>query len=140
MREERKTAGPEAPASLNGETLAALAAACADDEDDAELLAAAFASFAAYHAAIYRMETWLRLHPPGSMEPARYREETESLDAARTRQHNDVLFQLKLLNALAKEKGLPPVYAGPVSEERPVRRQCADAVLLWVREVIERRR
>ena len=40
------------------------------------------------------------------------------------------------MNRMAEEASLPPLYDGVVSEERPYRRELADAVLAFVREVM----
>ena len=59
-----------------------------------------------------------------------------SRDKTRTRCHNAVIAQVNCLNRLAEEAGIPPLYDGVVSEERPYRRQVADAVLDFVRDSI----
>ncbi len=61
------------------------------------------------------------------------------MDKARTRAHNAVLANVKLLNRLAENAGLAPVYEGTVSQERPYRREVADAVMAYIASVIEDR-
>ena len=53
--------------------------------------------------------------------------------------HNAMLSEVSLLNRLAEENGLPLFYDGEVSAERPIRTWVADAVLAYVRQVIEDR-
>ena len=43
------------------------------------------------------------------------------------------------MNRLAEQAGLPPVYDGIVSEERPYRTELADAILAFVADVITNR-
>ena len=73
------------------------------------------------------------------MDRETYREEIPYLDGIRTAKHNAVISNVKLLNRLAEQVGLEPFYTGTVSEERPYRTELADAVLLFVREIIENR-
>lgn len=44
--------------------------------------------------------------------------------------------QVNVLNRMAKSQNLPPFYDGVVSEERPYRREVANAVLEYVEETI----
>ena len=50
-----------------------------------------------------------------------------------------MLSGVNLLNRLAKQNNLPPFYDGEVSEEKPIRTWVADAVLEYVRQVIDDR-
>ena len=43
------------------------------------------------------------------------------------------------MNRLAEQAGLPPVYDGIVSEERPYRTELADAILVFAADVITNR-
>lgn len=70
------------------------------------------------------------------MDADTYREEIPALDKTRTVHHNALLTQVNILNRLAKLAGLPPFYDGVVSEERPYRREVANAVLAFVEQVI----
>ena len=58
----------------------------------------------------------------------------------RTVIHNSVIANVNLLNRLAEKNGLHPVYDGIVSEERPYRREIANAVLDYVESIIKNRR
>ena len=57
----------------------------------------------------------------------------------RTYNLNAVIAQVNLLNRMAEEASLPPFYDGVVSEERPYRRELADAVLAFINDVIIQR-
>lgn len=68
-----------------------------------------------------------------------YRSEVAALDRNRTVKHNTVLTFVNILNRMAAAEGLAPVYDGKVSEDKPFRRQVADAVLAYAQTVIENR-
>ena len=53
--------------------------------------------------------------------------------------HNSVIANVSIMNRLAEQAGLPPVYDGIVSEERPYRTELADAILAFVADVITNR-
>lgn len=74
-----------------------------------------------------------------AIDSATYRSEYSSRDRTRSINHNAVIAQVGFLNRLAEEAGLPPFYDGVVSEERPYRRELANAVLGFVEEVIQYR-
>ena len=44
-----------------------------------------------------------------------------------------------MLNRLAEKENIPAVYEGIVSEDRPYRRELADAVLEYIRDIIKNR-
>ena len=58
------------------------------------------------------------------------------MDRMRTTCHNAVIANVSIMNRLAEQTGLPPVYDGIVSEERPYRTELADAILAFVANVI----
>jgi len=121
---------------INSETLNKMIVHFKDDRDDLEMIVAAMESFEDYHRAIYNLEITRRLFSCGAMESDEYRAETVERDRSRTFNHNAVLAQVNYLNRLAAEAGLEPFYDGIVSEERPYRREVANAVLEFVRDVI----
>lgn len=120
----------------NGETIKKLILAFRDDSEMLELLEDALHSFQEYHAAIYTLELKKQLYAGGGMEADAYRAMVTELDRSRTSHHNAVLVQVNVLNRMAKSQNLPPFYDGVVSEERPWRREVANAVLEYVEEVI----
>lgn len=109
------------------------------DEFLQETLCEALESFEAYHMAIYTMETKRRVYSAQSMDRQAYQDMVERLDKDRTRHHNSVLANVNLLNRMAAAENLKPVYDGIVSEERPYRREVANAVLAYVEDVIKKR-
>ena len=74
------------------------------------------------------------------MHADEYKTMVEEMDRRRTRMHNSVLASVNILNRLAASQNLAPVYAGIVSEEKPYRRDVANAVLAYVEEAIKNRR
>ena len=120
---------------MNRKTLEELIRIYRDDPELTEAIQDTFLSFEEYHTAIYSMEIRKKILS-GAADAAQYREEISGMDRTRTNRHNAVLANVSMLNRMAEQAGLPPVYDGIVSEERPYRRQVADAVLAYVRDVI----
>ena len=125
--------------AVNTETLKALISGHADDGELMDLIMDALESFEAYHQAIYTLELKRELRLRGAMDSETYREEIPHLDQIRTARHNTVIGNVRLLNRLAEQDGLPPFYPGVVSEAHPHRTDLADSILLFVRGVIESR-
>ncbi len=121
---------------INTESLKQLLSHYHDDQDMIDAITDALDSFEQYHAAIYALEIKKKLYAAGAMDTDSYREEIPALDRTRTVHHNAVLTQVNILNRLAKMAGLPLVYDGTVSEERPYRREVANAVLEFVEQTI----
>ena len=124
---------------INTETLNRLISAHKDDPDLVQIITDALESFEKYHQSIYRLEIMRKLYTCGAMSTETYRELIPELDSIRSGHHNTMLSELKLLNRLAAQDNLPPIYPGEVSEERPIRTWVADAVLDFVRQVIDDR-
>lgn len=126
-------------ATFHGDRLDALITALRNDPDMTRVIRDTLSSFGDYHAAIYRMETDLRLLRKNQDDGEAYRQSVTSLDTARTNAHNLVISQVGLLNRVAQRAGLAPVYDGEVSEKKPYRRELANAILAWVEEMIRNR-
>ena len=95
--------------------------------------------FEEYHYAIYKMEHFIKFKD-SDMDSTEYKNTMEELDGNRTRKHNTILTGIKIMNRLAEKNNLNPVYDGIVSEERPYRREVANAVLEYVEQIIKDRR
>ena len=121
---------------INAESIRALLSLYRDDPEMTETVEHALVSFETYHKAIYDLEIKKRMHACGAMDSETYRELIPALDKTRTFAHNALLTDVNLLNRMAAAAGIPPVYEGTVSEERPYRREVADAVLAFVRQII----
>lgn len=120
-------------------TIMSLLSVYAGDAEITELILDALDAFEKYHQAIYTLEIRRRLHDSGGMDAETYREEIPRLDQIRTSRHNAVISNVRMLNRLAEQQGLPLFYDGVVSEERPYRTLLAEDVLLYVREIIVNR-
>ena len=125
--------------NVNVETLQKLFIAFRDDQEILEEIESALMTFESYHRAIYELEIKRRLYSGGAVEGDAYREMLTRLDKTRTINHNALLSQVNILNRIAAEGNLPPFYDGTVSEERPFRREVANAVLDYVRRIIVER-
>lgn len=121
---------------INDDTLNKLIAHFKDDEDDMAMIVSAIESFEDYHRAIYRLELTRRLFSCKAIDADTYRADAVERDRSRTVNHNAVLAQVNYLNRLSAEAGLQPIYDGVVSEERPYRREVANAVLDFVQGII----
>lgn len=124
---------------LNKSSIEQLITKCADDKEMLDIIFNALSDFADYHRRIYEMETKLRVYSPKSMNSEDYRDMRETLDRSRTSQHNMVIMDVGMLNRFAEKENIPAIYEGIVSEERPYRRELADAVLDYVESIIKNR-
>ena len=123
---------------INHEALKQLIANPNNDSFSIELIDDCLKSFEKYHAAVYELEITRRLFAD-TMEAAEYRETVQRLDRMRTVCHNTLISNVGVLNRMAGNYGLPPVYDGVVSEERPYRRELANAVFEYVEQIIRTR-
>ena len=121
---------------INGDTIDMLIKNYRDDQEILSMVSEALQSFEKYHQSIYQLEIQRKMYAMGAMDMETYREVIPELDQVRTRTHNSLIGEVKLLNRLAELEKLPPVYEGEVSEERPMRTMIADAVLEYVRQII----
>ena len=76
------------------------------------------------------------MYAMGAIDLETYQEVIPEPDQIRTRNHNALIGEVKLLNRLTGLEKLPPVYDGEVSEERPMRTMVGDAALEYVRQII----
>lgn len=121
---------------MNNDTLNRMIKFFQDDAETIEMIVKALETFEQYHQAIYTLEITRRLYSCKAIDSDEYRDQTTLKDRTRNVTHNALLGQVNFLNRLAEEAGVPPFYDGIVSEERPYRREVANAVLEFVRQVI----
>ena len=124
---------------LNIETINRLIQIYENDSMVIETIRNTIMEFEEYHYAIFEMEHFMRFRDR-DMDASEYRDKVTELDSSRTRKHNSILTGIKIMNRLAEKHNLEPVYDGVVSEERPYRREVANAVLEYVEQVIKDRR
>ena len=96
-------------------------------------------SFEEYHKAVFDEQLFPVIFGNGAMDADEYREQAMALDRKRTIRHNTVITNVGILNRMAQNAGLPPVYDGIVSEERPYRREVANAVFAYMEGIINKR-
>lgn len=124
---------------INSDTINRLIQIFDDDGMVIDTIRNTIMEFEEYHYAIYKMEHFIRFRDK-NMDAEEYRDKMTELDSNRTRKHNSILTGIKIMNRLAEQQNLAPVYDGIVSEERPYRREVANAVLEYVEQVIKSRR
>ena len=83
------------------------------------------------------MESWMKVYSYKSVDKEEYQSKVTDMDRRRTMCHNSVLSSVNILNRLAAKENLPLVYDGIVSEERPYRKEVANAVLEYVENIIK---
>ena len=123
----------------NHDTISKIVERYEKDEDVLELMGQILESFQSYHAAIYKLELQMKLYSHGRMDGDAYRNSIAEMDATRTINHNAVIANVRVLNRIADQYDLPPFYEGVISEERPYRRELANAVLEYVETVARNR-
>ena len=96
-------------------------------------------SFEEYYEAVFDEQLFPVIFGNGAMDADEYREQAMALDRKRTIRHNTVITNVGILNRMAQNAGLPPVYDGIVSEERPYRREVANAVIAYMEGIINMR-
>lgn len=124
---------------LNKASIEQLITVYSNDKEMLDMIFNALSDFEDYHRRIYEMETKLKVYSPKSMNPDDYRDMRETLDRNRTSQHNMAIMDVGMLNRFAEKANILPIYEGIVSEERPYRRELADAVLDYVESIIKNR-
>lgn len=124
---------------LNEKTLRSLIEMLGNDADLLSLIEDCLASFEAYHSAVYKLETYKKIHQGNIKNGEIYRDTVMELDRNRTICHNAVIANVAILNRLADMQNLPHVYDGIVSEERPHRRILANSVFEYVENTIKNR-
>ena len=110
-----------------------------NDNFSLEMIRYCLKSFEEYHKAVYEHEIARRLMASTFGDASEYRSRIESLDRARTACHNSMISNVRILNRMAENNGLPLIYDGVVSEEQPYRRELADAVFEYIEWLLKTR-
>ena len=125
---------------LNAQALEKLIQNNKDDKDILDMIFGVIKSFEEYHHSIIDMETKLKIYSSGTLEREEYQDMVKKLDNRRTMCHNSVLTGMSVINRIAEKQNIEPIYSGTISEERPYRREVANAVLDYIQTIIENRR
>ncbi len=123
---------------LNNNAVCKCIAFYKDDRDALDFIKSCLDSFEQYHRAVFDDQVFQLIYG-GALEGDEYREGRSSVDRVRTINHNCVLTNVTVLNRMAVKAGIEPVYDGIVSEERPYRREVADAVFEYIESIINNR-
>jgi len=118
---------------INAAALESLIAGAAWDDDVLGLIESAIAAFETYHGKVIAHEFAQLIHTGGDYA------KVAAADHDRTIAHNSMLSKVGQLNRLAAAQGLPPIYAGIVSQDQPYRREVATAVFAYLQTIIEHR-
>ena len=110
-----------------------------EDSDCLDMILQCVQSFEDYHSAIFEMEVKMKIYNASNTSREAYQDLVSALDRTRTTHHNAVLANVNILNRIAEKSSIEPLYAGIVSEERPHRREVANAVLAYVESVVRER-
>ena len=124
---------------LNREVLEKLIAHYKDDLETLDFIRMCLDSFEEYHRAVFDDQMFRIVYGVGTLDADEYKERRSAVDRTRTTHHNSVIMNVGVLNRMAAEIGLDPLYDGVVSEERPYRREVANAVFAYVETVINER-
>ena len=125
---------------FNKNNLEILIKNCTDNPELLNVINRCLESFEKYHSTIYSMEVYTKLFNYNNTDKENYQDVVTRADRSRRALHNSLLTNVNILNRLAERQGVSKVYDGTVSEERPYRREVANAVLAFVEEIIKERR
>ena len=106
-----------------------------DNQEDIDIVKGAMESFHSYVHMVVKGETKLLLQAD-SLEGQEYRDAVSQYDSDRHSAHEKAIGDVILINRLASQKGLPPVFTGDSTQ----RHQVADFCLELDRYLFENRR
>ncbi|MBQ9544026.1 MAG: DUF3232 domain-containing protein [Clostridia bacterium] len=109
-----------------------------EDRDELDLIYECIGSFGEYFRAVITDQA-VGIVYGGAADRSDYGARRVGADRIRTACHDRVIMNVGILNKMASEKGIDPVYDGVVSGDRPFRREIADAVFGYLKTVVDRR-
>ena len=124
---------------LNIDSISKLILINKDDTEVLNFINSCIASFENYHKAVFDEQMFLKIYGAGALDADEYRERRSAVDKKRTMYHNSVISNVNILNRLASKSNVDPVYDGIVSEEKPYRREVANAVFEYIEYIINNR-
>lgn len=125
---------------LNRDALNQLIALSKNDIDVLDVVWDAIDAFGQYYAAVLADQTFPMIYGGNALDGEEFRNRRMELDKQRTTCHNSLIAHVRILNRLAEQYGIPAIYDGVVSEERPYRRQVADAVFEYTEWIVNNRK
>ena len=124
---------------LNKEVIQELINLGKSDRETLNFIKYCIDSFEEYHSAVFQTQIYKLVYGNDALELNEYLDGLSAADKLRTSNHNSVIGLVNSLNMMAESKGLAPVYDGIVSEEKPYRRQVANAVFEYIEDIINNR-
>lgn len=125
---------------IKREVITSLINTFTEDKEMLDIINSAMESFIEYYHAIYNAELYSKVYSYKSIERDEYKAKLMELDRVRSLNHNEVLTKVALLNRLAAMNNLGLVYDGVISEERPYRREVANAVIEYIETIVKERK
>ena len=126
-------------AMLNKESITELIELNKSNLDSLDFIKSTLDSFEKYHKSVFDDQLFQMIYGGGTLDREDYRERRASFDRTRTIYHNSIISNVSILNRLVKNAGLMPIYDGIVSEEKPYRREVANAVFEYIESIINNR-
>ena len=123
---------------LNAKSIEAIIAMYKNDKGKLDFVKSLLDSFEAYHKAVFDDQIFLVIYGGGALEADDYRDKRTEVDKTRSTYHDSLITNVGILNRLAEKAGVPPVYDGLVSQQRPYRRMIANAVFEYVEYIINK--
>ncbi len=124
---------------INADRLTALVSKLSNDREALDFIFDCLMTFEQYHYSVITMELHRKLYSTAAICREDYQYMISTDDKARTLSHNNVLGMVNALNRMAVKEGISAVYDGVVSEDRPYRREVANAVFDYIDEIIKKR-
>lgn len=124
---------------LNAKSIEKLIELNRHDRNTLDFIKSCLDSFEQYHRSVFEDQTFQILYGGGTLDGSDYRDRRSSLDSTRTTCHNSMIMNIRILNRMAAASSIDPVYDGTVSEEKPYRREIANAVFEYVESIINNR-
>ena len=124
---------------LNKDSVKKLIEIKKNDRESLDLIRLCLDSFEQYHKAVFEDQTFPMIYGGGAIDGEEYREGRTASDRTRTLMHNGIISNVRILNRMAENAGIDPVYDGTVSEDKPYRREVANAVFEFLEDVINNR-
>lgn len=124
---------------LNKDSIDKLISINKNDSEMLNFINSCITSFENYHKAVFDDQMFLRIYGTGALDPDEYRERRSAVDKKRTMYHNSIISNVNILNRLASKSNVDLVYDGVVSEEKPYRREVANAVFEYIEYIINNR-
>lgn len=113
--------------------------ACKNESDDLKIVFDVLLGFENYHQAVIRETGFHKVFLSKGAVSQELQESYGQYDKSRSIAHNGAIVYLQMLIGLSVFYKTPQIYAGPISEDHPHRRDIGDAILQYLHELAESR-